>query len=71
MIDRDGGDIVVHCDTCPDELETGTPDWGEAMLEMKSAGWISVKLGDEWTHKCNACAKPAPPKSKRVFGSRS
>jgi hypothetical protein len=55
MIDRQGGQILVECDSCDEVLETGTNEWSEAMAEMRREGWKARKVADEWVHACSQC----------------
>ena len=60
MIERNfyGGPINVHCDTCPEAVETGTRDFAEALTLIKDDGWRVRRIGDEWVHFCPDCAVP-------------
>jgi hypothetical protein len=58
MIDRQGGQIVIECDSCDEVLETDTEEWSEAMSDMRREGWFSRKIADEWLHGCPTCGAP-------------
>lgn len=49
------GAVVFVCDECGEALETGTPDFIEAVRELRAAGWQSVKAGDGWGNLCPGC----------------
>lgn len=55
MIDRQHGEIVFECDGCDETIETGEPEWNDAMAEFRRADWRSEKVGSEWTHLCPDC----------------
>tara|TARA_R110000782_G_scaffold167129_9_gene259351 strand:+ start:82364 stop:82591 length:228 start_codon:yes stop_codon:yes gene_type:complete len=54
MIERKfyGGPIDVHCDACPNGIETGSRDFAMARLIIKDDGWKIRKFGDDWLHLC-------------------
>jgi hypothetical protein len=56
VIDRQGGRIVLECDSC-DEVFEGEEDaeWAEVWSEAKRQGWRSKKIADEWVHGCPRC----------------
>lgn len=58
MIDRQGGQILVECDSCDEILETGTDDFAEAREAMKREGWKVRKIAGEWLHGCPNCGMP-------------
>jgi hypothetical protein len=55
VIDREGGDIVFHCDQCPEHLETEQANWDSAWNFAKRQGWHAKKVGTEWIHVCSNC----------------
>lgn len=55
MIDRQGGKILVECDSCDEVLDTETADFEEAREAMKREGWRTRRLGGEWVHSCASC----------------
>lgn len=57
MIERDGGNIVFHCDECPEVRETGESDFNTAWQSAKRDGWRSFKKGSEWLHSCPSCVE--------------
>jgi hypothetical protein len=57
MITRWAGDIAFECDRCGRELDTGTDEWIEALVELRSNEWKSRKVGEEWTHLCPDCCQ--------------
>lgn len=57
MIDRNGGVVVVHCDTCPEEVNTEETVFSLALAGAKRDGWRAFLVGDEWCHACPACAE--------------
>ena len=63
MIERQryGGPISVHCDLCPDGIDTGTSDFAEAMTIIKDDGWRvrHMGAGQGWCHFCPTCSHDA------------
>lgn len=57
MMDRQNGKILFECDDCPDVLETGESDFGEAWDMAKSDGWRTRKFGNVWKHRCPKCSE--------------
>lgn len=55
MLDRIHGKIVFACDGCGDDLETDMSDFGDALGELRGAGWRARKVGDVWCHYCGGC----------------
>lgn len=58
MIDRQGGRLVIECDSCDETFE------GERGAEFevvwpaaKSDGWIARQIGHDWVHACPRCAE--------------
>lgn len=58
MIDRQGGKILVECDSCDEVLDTETADFDEARNVMKREGWHVRKIADTWLHGCPSCGAP-------------
>lgn len=58
MLDRNGGQIVFHCDGCPSSFETETRNFCEALPMAKAEGWFFMRnTDDEWTHWCPSCRR--------------
>lgn len=56
MIDRQGGRIVIECDTCDTVFEGEKGDeFAVVWKAAKDDGWKSRKIGDEWLHGCGKC----------------
>ena len=58
MIDRQFGNLVVECDSCPEVLLTHTADFEEARAIMRRDGWKVRQIGKEWLHGCPKCGVP-------------
>lgn len=58
MIDRQGGKILVECDSCDHVLDTHTGDFAEARALMQREGWKVRKIANEWLHGCPKCGVP-------------
>lgn len=58
MIDRQGGRILVECDSCDEVLDTETADFDEARHRMRREGWHARKIAGEWLHGCPGCGVP-------------
>jgi hypothetical protein len=58
MIDRQGGRILVECDSCSEVLDTETADFEEARGLMRTEGWKVRKIANEWLHGCPKCGVP-------------
>ncbi|MDB5606687.1 MAG: hypothetical protein JWP25_3587 [Bradyrhizobium sp.] len=56
MIDRQGGRILIECDSC-DEVFEGEKhqEFAEVWKAAKDDGWQSRKIGSEWVHGCGKC----------------
>jgi rubredoxin len=56
MIDRQGGRILIECDSCDQvfEGEHGA-EFQAVWTAAKDDGWKSRKIGDEWLHGCPKC----------------
>jgi hypothetical protein len=50
---RDRGLIVFECDSCGENLETGTRDFDVAVAELRFEEWLTVKRKREWLHFCS------------------
>lgn len=64
MIQRQDGQVVFECDTCPEELETEEDDFHAALAVFKRDGWRAEKVGSEWVHTCPSCVQD---ERKRAF----
>lgn len=56
MIDRQGGKILIECDSCDEVFEGEKGEefavvWNAAKLD----GWSSRKIGSDWVHACGKC----------------
>lgn len=56
MIDRQYGNLLFECDSCPDIFQTDTDDFSDAWEKAKCEGWKTRKLGNLWVHACQQCA---------------
>jgi hypothetical protein len=57
MIDRQHGRIVIVCDACGRLSETDSNEWVEVWLRAKRDGWLTRKIGKNWSQFCGeACA---------------
>lgn len=56
MIDRQGGRILIECDSC-DEIFEGAEDeeWAPVWSAARREGWKSLKIGKDWVHGCPKC----------------
>lgn len=53
MIDRQGGRIVVECDSCPETIESERgEEWAPFWARAKRDGWKSREIKGEWVHGC-------------------
>lgn len=56
MIDRQGGKILIECDSCDQVFEGERGDEFPVVWTCaKAAGWKSRKIRDEWLHGCPKC----------------
>ncbi len=56
MIDRQGGKIVVECDSCDETIDGPEDDGWEALWSRaKAEGWKARKIGHDWVHGCPEC----------------
>lgn len=53
-IERVSGEVVAHCDSCPEYLDTGEEDFRAGVAAIKRVGW-GIKHAGEWVHTCPAC----------------
>lgn len=66
MIDRQGDNIVIECDTCEATFDAGAEGLGPLSNEFgivwkaaKRDGWKTRKIGEDWLHFCpKAGCKP-------------
>jgi hypothetical protein len=58
MIDRQGGKLIVECDSCPAVLDTETADFQECRDLMVREEWRVSKIAGVWLHGCPKCGKP-------------
>lgn len=58
MIDRQGGKLIVECDSCDAVLDTDTDDFNECREIMKREEWKVRKIANEWIHGCPKCGVP-------------
>lgn len=60
MIDRQGGKLLVECDSCEAVLDTETDDFAEARALMQREGWKVRLIRNEriWIHGCPRCGVP-------------
>lgn len=57
-IKKDGSAYVIHCDECPEDIETGESDFNEAREMAARAGWRTYKgPDDKWANSCPACVE--------------
>ncbi len=51
------GEIVCTCDQCNADysydFDDGYPDYRAAQDEIRSMGWVSLKVGNEWYDFCS------------------
>lgn len=60
MIRKVKGELVATCTDCGEEHPGGCQDDFAAFVqEIRDAGWRIGKDGDEWWHRCPACAEGA------------
>ena len=58
MIDRQFGNIIIECDSCPEVLLTHEPEFEQARAVMVRHGWKVRKIGKDWIHGCPKCGVP-------------
>jgi len=53
---KDVGAFVIHCDECPEDIETKEADFNAAREMAVKAGWRTFKGPDgKWANACPAC----------------
>jgi hypothetical protein len=57
MIQRIHGKVTFECDRCGEVLNTAEGDFQDALQTLRESGWKAKKIGDDWTHICDECAK--------------
>lgn len=59
MIDRQGGRILIECDSC-DEVFEGEhgAEWADVWPAAKRDGWTARKIAGEFLHGCPKCGAP-------------
>ena len=60
MIDKQFGNIIIECDSCPEVLLTNEPEFEQARAVMQREGWKVGKIGKDWLHGCPNCGVPRP-----------
>jgi hypothetical protein len=56
VLDQGAQCFVIHCDSCPEHIETDHVDFTAALEAAKKVGWRAYKGPDgEWAHSCPAC----------------
>lgn len=51
--DRQGGRIVIECDSCDETFEGERgEEWETLWPRAKREGWKSAKVAGEWMHGC-------------------
>lgn len=60
MIDRQGGKVLIECDSC-DEVCEGEPgeEFPAVWASAKREGWATRKIAGEWLHGCPKCGAPS------------
>jgi hypothetical protein len=49
---------VMHCDTCPEHIETDHIDFRKALEYANEMGWRAYKGPDKlWAHACPSCTE--------------
>lgn len=57
---------VIHCDTCPDHIETDHIDYTAALDFAKSQGWRAYMGPDkQWAHSCPDCTADFAKEKRR------
>ena len=58
MIDKQHGRFILVCDKCGEEVNFDNgEDFEDVRNYLKSEGWQTVKIGDDWQHCCAECRK--------------
>lgn len=56
MIEREGGRVIISCDSCPVIIEGDPGDsFDEVWAQAKSEGWHVFQVKGEWIHECPVC----------------
>lgn len=62
MIDRQGDNIVIECDSCDETFDAdaegmgpASSDFGLVWKAAKRDGWKTRKIGQDWVHGCEKC----------------
>lgn len=56
MIDRQGGRILIECDSCSEVFDgENGEEFSEVWRHAKEEGWRTKKIGEEWVHGCGKC----------------
>lgn len=60
MIDRQGGKVLIECDSC-DEVFSGEPgdEFKDVWNSAKREGWRTRQIAGEWLHGCPKCGVPS------------
>lgn len=57
-IKKDGPTFVVHCDECPESLDTEADGYHRAVAVTRERGWRTFRGPDgEWANACPACVQ--------------
>jgi len=74
MIEREGSDWVVHCDSCFDASEYDREEldhqFHRLIEALRADGWLIEYCedeGGEWTHVCPRCAEIEISRSPGLF----
>lgn len=69
MISRDGGNIIINCDGCSEDYDTGESDFRGAIEEIKEVGWRIGRNEDDsdWVHFCPSCREELFSEKKAEF----
>jgi len=60
MIDRQGGKVLIECDSCDQVFEGGDGhDFPEVWADAKRHEWRTRKIAGEWLHGCPKCGAPS------------
>jgi len=49
--------ISFECDDCGDVIDTGMEDFYTALAYIKRNGWQTVRVGNDWEHRCSDCTE--------------
>jgi hypothetical protein len=54
--DHQYGKLIFVCDTCEERIEFDPQDgFQTAWAQLKTEGWKTRKIRDEWVHGCPQC----------------